>query len=171
MSTITAASRTPYVHWLTESRPPSLTWARPSPPESNQPLLDLIDHEQDAAEIAASQRSRRTAEYGQGALGGAASARAAGSSAVGCEAGAGRYPDAAGPASGCSAQPMDGRGGLCGDQHVPATQSEDHWADRPTHCAALGTRPASRSRSRGGFRSCCDRQAISCHGISAGGAR
>ncbi len=55
MSTITAASRTPYVHWLTESRPPSLTWARPSPPESNQPLLDLIDHEQDAAEIAASQ--------------------------------------------------------------------------------------------------------------------
>lgn len=55
MSTITAASRTAYVHWLTESRPPSLTWARPSPPESNQPLLDLIDHEQDAAEIAASQ--------------------------------------------------------------------------------------------------------------------
>ena len=55
MSTITAASRTPYVHWLTESRPPSLTWARPSPPESNQPVLDLIDHEQDAAEIAESQ--------------------------------------------------------------------------------------------------------------------
>ena len=55
MSTITAASRTPYVHWLTEGRPPSLTWARPSPPESNQPVLDLIDHEQDGAEIAASQ--------------------------------------------------------------------------------------------------------------------
>jgi len=51
MSTITAASRTAYVHWLTESRPPSLTWARPSPPESNQPLLDLIDHEQDRADI------------------------------------------------------------------------------------------------------------------------
>jgi Family of unknown function (DUF6459) len=55
MPTITAASRTPYVHWLTESRPPSLTWARPSPPESNQPLLDLIDHEQAGAEIATSQ--------------------------------------------------------------------------------------------------------------------
>jgi hypothetical protein len=55
MSTTTAASRTPYVHWLTESRPPSLTWGRPSLPESNQPLLDLVDHEQDGAEAAASQ--------------------------------------------------------------------------------------------------------------------
>ena len=54
MSTTTAASRTPYVHWLTESRPPSLTWGRPSLPESNQPLLDLVDHEQDGAEAAAS---------------------------------------------------------------------------------------------------------------------
>ena len=55
MSTTTTASRTPYVHWLTESRPPSLTWARPSLPESNQPLLDVVDHEQDGAEPAASQ--------------------------------------------------------------------------------------------------------------------
>jgi hypothetical protein len=55
VSQITSASRTPYVHWLTESRPPSLTWARPSLPQSNQPLLDLADHEQVGAEAAAPQ--------------------------------------------------------------------------------------------------------------------
>ena len=54
MSTSAASPRTPYVQWLTESRPPSLTWARPSPAESNQPPLDLIDHESDCAEVVAS---------------------------------------------------------------------------------------------------------------------
>lgn len=50
MLTTTSSSRTSSVQWLIESRPPSLTWARPSPQESNQPPLDLIDHEFDLAE-------------------------------------------------------------------------------------------------------------------------
>ena len=42
MST-TTTSRTSYVQWLIESRPPSLTWSRSSPPQPNQPPLDLTD--------------------------------------------------------------------------------------------------------------------------------
>jgi hypothetical protein len=53
MSTTTTSSRTPYVQWLIESRPPSLTWSRSSPPPTNQPPLDLVDHEPDVAEAAA----------------------------------------------------------------------------------------------------------------------
>ena len=53
MSTTTTSSRTSCVQWLIESRPPSLTWARPSPQQSNQPPLDLIDHEFDHADGAA----------------------------------------------------------------------------------------------------------------------
>ena len=52
MSTSTAP-RTPYVYWLVESRPPSLTWLRPSPVPSNQPPLDLTDHQRDWSETAA----------------------------------------------------------------------------------------------------------------------
>jgi hypothetical protein len=51
MSTTTASPRTPSVRWLIESRPPSLTWLRPTLPPSNQPPLDLSDHEIDRAEI------------------------------------------------------------------------------------------------------------------------
>ena len=47
MSTTTSSSRTSSVRWLIESRPPSLTWSRPSPPQSNQPPLDFADHEPD----------------------------------------------------------------------------------------------------------------------------
>jgi hypothetical protein len=50
MPASTASSRTSGVQWLIESRPPSLTWARPSPPQQNQPPLDLIDHEPDQTE-------------------------------------------------------------------------------------------------------------------------
>ena len=53
MPTTTRSSRTSYVQWLIESRPPSLTWSRPSPPPTNQPPLDLVDREPDAAEAAA----------------------------------------------------------------------------------------------------------------------
>jgi Family of unknown function (DUF6459) len=53
MSTTTTSSRTSYVQWLIESRPPSLTWSRSSPPATNQPPLDLVDHEPDVAEAAA----------------------------------------------------------------------------------------------------------------------
>ena len=53
MSTTTAPSRMPSVHWLIDSRPPSLSWARPAPPQSNQPPLDLVDHESDHTETAA----------------------------------------------------------------------------------------------------------------------
>jgi len=50
MSIATASPRTPYVQRLIDSRPPSLTWTRPSPIQSNQPPLDLIDHEHNHAE-------------------------------------------------------------------------------------------------------------------------
>jgi Family of unknown function (DUF6459) len=53
MSTTTTSSRTSYVQWLIESRPPSLTWSRSSPPPTNQPPLDLVDPEPDVAEAAA----------------------------------------------------------------------------------------------------------------------
>ena len=52
MSTITASSLMPCVRWLMESRPPGLTWSRPSPSQPNQPPLDLTDHEADDAEVA-----------------------------------------------------------------------------------------------------------------------
>jgi Family of unknown function (DUF6459) len=47
MSTTTSSSRTSTVQWVIESRPPSLSWSRPSPPQSNQPPLDFADHEPD----------------------------------------------------------------------------------------------------------------------------
>ena len=50
MLATTSSSRTSSVQWLIESRPPSLTWARLSPQQSNQPTLDLIDHEFDHAD-------------------------------------------------------------------------------------------------------------------------
>jgi hypothetical protein len=50
MYTTTSSSRMSSVQWLIESRPPSLTWARPSPQQSNQPPLDLVDHELDHAD-------------------------------------------------------------------------------------------------------------------------
>jgi hypothetical protein len=53
MPTATAPSKRPSVSWLIESRPPSLTWARPSPPQCNQPQLDLTDQEPVYAEAAA----------------------------------------------------------------------------------------------------------------------
>ena len=53
MLTTTSSSRTSSVQWLIESRPPSLTWARPSPQQPNQPPLDLIDHEFDHADDSA----------------------------------------------------------------------------------------------------------------------
>jgi hypothetical protein len=37
---------------MIESRPPSLTWSRSSPPQPNQPPLDLTDHEPDVPEAA-----------------------------------------------------------------------------------------------------------------------
>jgi hypothetical protein len=52
MSTATTLSKRPSVSWLIESRPPSLTWARPSPPQCNQPQLDLTDQEPVYAEAA-----------------------------------------------------------------------------------------------------------------------
>jgi hypothetical protein len=53
MPTATAPSKRHSVSWLIESRPPSLTWARPSPPQCNQPQLDLTDQEPLYAEAAA----------------------------------------------------------------------------------------------------------------------
>jgi hypothetical protein len=54
MSTTTTSSRTSYVQWLIESRPPSLVWSRSTPPQPNQPPLDLTDQEANDAEVAAS---------------------------------------------------------------------------------------------------------------------
>jgi len=45
MSTTVASLRTYTVQWLIESRPPSVTWSRPAPPQSNQPPLDFADQE------------------------------------------------------------------------------------------------------------------------------
>jgi hypothetical protein len=53
MSTATSSLRTSYIQWLIESRPPSLTWSRSSPPQTNQPALDLIDDQLDVAEAPA----------------------------------------------------------------------------------------------------------------------
>ena len=53
MSTTRTSPRTPSVQWLIESRPPGLTWSRPSPSQPNQPPLDLTNHEPDVAEVAA----------------------------------------------------------------------------------------------------------------------
>jgi len=47
------ASKLPSVSWLIESRPPSLSWSRPEPSQSNQPPLDFGDDEPDHAEAAA----------------------------------------------------------------------------------------------------------------------
>ena len=51
MPTTTTSTRRSCVQWLIESRPPSLTWSRPSPPQPNQPPLNLT--EPDHAEAAA----------------------------------------------------------------------------------------------------------------------
>src|SRR4029450_6686204 len=60
MIATTSSSRASSVKWLIESRPPSLTWARPSPQQSNQPPIDLTDHEFDPADdTAANHRSVR----------------------------------------------------------------------------------------------------------------
>jgi hypothetical protein len=56
MSTTAAPSRMPSVHWLIERRPPGLSWSRPAPPPSNQPPLDLVDHERDSEPAAAHDR-------------------------------------------------------------------------------------------------------------------
>jgi hypothetical protein len=60
MSTTSTPSRLRRVQWLIDSGPPSLTWARPSPPQRNQPQLDLIDQEPgDAGPIATNDRGVR----------------------------------------------------------------------------------------------------------------
>ena len=52
MSTTVASLRTYTVQWLIESRPPSVTWSRPAPPQANQPPLDFADQEPDHVEAA-----------------------------------------------------------------------------------------------------------------------
>jgi Family of unknown function (DUF6459) len=50
MSTTVALTDTYTVQWLIESRPPSVSWSRPTPLQSNQPTLDFTDHEPDFVE-------------------------------------------------------------------------------------------------------------------------
>jgi hypothetical protein len=50
MSATVAPTDTYTVHWLIESRPPSVSWSRPSPLPSNQPALDFTDRESDHVE-------------------------------------------------------------------------------------------------------------------------
>ena len=52
MSTTTTSSCTSYIQWLIESRPPSHTWSRSSPPQPNQPPLDLTDQDVNDAAVA-----------------------------------------------------------------------------------------------------------------------
>jgi len=48
------------VQWLIESRPPGMTWSRPSPSlHPNQPQLDLSDHEADRVQAASNDRGVR----------------------------------------------------------------------------------------------------------------
>jgi hypothetical protein len=54
MSTTVALPGSYTVQWLIESRPPSVSWSRPSPPQSNQPPLDFTDRESDTVEAALS---------------------------------------------------------------------------------------------------------------------
>jgi hypothetical protein len=54
MSATTRSSGPSSVQWLIESRPPSVTWSRQAPREANQPTLDLVEHDEDNAAIAAS---------------------------------------------------------------------------------------------------------------------
>jgi hypothetical protein len=56
MSTTSTPARSPRIQRLIDSRPPSLTWARPSPLPRNQPQLDLIDQETESAEPAGNDR-------------------------------------------------------------------------------------------------------------------
>ena len=58
MSSTATSPHAPYVHWLIDCRPPSLTWSRPAPPQSNQPSLDFVDHEGDSAEATAPPHDR-----------------------------------------------------------------------------------------------------------------
>jgi hypothetical protein len=53
MSTTVAPTDSYTIHWLIESRPPSVSWSRSSPPQLNEPPLDLADHESDVAVAAA----------------------------------------------------------------------------------------------------------------------
>jgi len=50
MSTTVALTDTYTVRWLIESRAPSMSWSRPTAPQSNQPPLDFADHELDHGE-------------------------------------------------------------------------------------------------------------------------
>jgi Family of unknown function (DUF6459) len=52
MSTTLAVTGTCTVQWLIESRPPGVSWSRPSPAQPNQPPLDFTDHESDHVEAA-----------------------------------------------------------------------------------------------------------------------
>jgi hypothetical protein len=52
MPTTVALTGTYTVHWLIESRPPSVSWSRPLTPQSNQPTLDFTDRESDHVEAA-----------------------------------------------------------------------------------------------------------------------
>ena len=53
MPTAVAATGTYTVQRLIESRPPGVTWSRPSPPQSNQPPLDFTDSALDHVDTAA----------------------------------------------------------------------------------------------------------------------
>jgi hypothetical protein len=52
VSTTVAPTGSYTVQWLIESWPPSVSWSRLSPPQSNQPPLDFTDHEPDRVEVA-----------------------------------------------------------------------------------------------------------------------
>jgi Family of unknown function (DUF6459) len=52
MSTTVALTGIYTVQRLIESRPPSVSWSRPLPPESNQPMLEFADRESDQVEAA-----------------------------------------------------------------------------------------------------------------------
>ena len=107
MSTTTTSSRTSGVRWLMESRPPSLTWSRSSPPQPNQPPLDLTD--QDVSDAAAAVLDHRGVRVSLVKAGWAATQRPGLPDARewSTDACAGADSGAAGPAAGCSSHSLE----------------------------------------------------------------
>jgi hypothetical protein len=106
MSTTTSSLRRSYVQWLIESRPPSLVWSRSTPPQPNQPPLDLTDQEANDAEVAASD-NRGVRVSGQGGLGRPTTTRTTRCPEMEYHTCFGADSGAAGPASGCSSHSLE----------------------------------------------------------------
>jgi hypothetical protein len=104
MSTTVAVTGTYTVQWLIESRPPGVSWSRPSPAQPNQPPLDFTDHESGHVEAALPNDRGVRVSMVKARWAARATARSTGCSGVEHRACAGCDPNTAGPAAGLSSQ-------------------------------------------------------------------